>query len=110
MYAGEQLTINSYDDDSLHLEEHMDEQRSSRYSDRVRANPLVGAIFEAHCQLHRQRLQQAANNAAAAQATVAAAAAGNPPAMDPNALNGGPPPTGALPSVASQPSANGAGA
>lgn len=105
---GVPTAINSYDDDPVHLEEHMDWQRTARYRDAVQRNPIVGMIAEAHCQQHRDRLQVAANNQAAA-AMLAAGAKTPTPTLDPQAL-GGPPPGGALPSPTIQPSLNGAAA
>lgn len=91
MLRGEELQVNSYDDDQTHLEEHDDFRRGARYQMLIRqpGGEQIDAIFEAHEQLHRDRLQQQANQQAAAQVVQQAAAAGNGPGLDPHAMAGG---------------------
>jgi hypothetical protein len=103
---------NTYDDDQVHVEEHVDFQRGSRYSQEVERNPMFGVVMEQHVAEHRQKLQDAANNAAAAR--MIEADPGGAPTLDPASLNGGQDaaqgaaPGGALPSPAGEPSPNGA--
>lgn len=97
--------INSYDDDQVHVEEHQDFMRGSRYAQETARNPMFGIVMEQHVALHQAKLQAAANNAAAA--AMIQADPGGEPTLDPAALGGGQP-QGALPSPAGEPSLNGA--
>lgn len=108
LMLGVQVPTNTFDDDSVHVEEHQDWMRGARYREAIARNPATQLYAEMHVQEHRQKLQDAANNAAAAQIAAEAAAKGNGPVLDPAALGGGGAPTGALPSPAGQPSLNGA--
>ena len=101
LLAGEFLGINDYDDDSTHVEEHEDFQRSARYQTRIRqpGGQLLDFLTTQHVNLHRQRMQDAANNAAAA--AMIQNDPGGEPTLDPQALaqgNGAIPPTAGLPS------------
>jgi hypothetical protein len=102
MLRGEQLGVNTYDDDQTHLEEHDDFRRGARYQMLIRqpGGDQIDAIFEAHEKQHRDRLQQQANNAAAAQMVQAGAGGSGPPALDAASLaqHAGLPPTSPLPS------------
>lgn len=111
--AGEQVPdlfpTNSYDDDQMHVEEHQDFQRGSRYAQEIAKNPLFGVIMEQHVAAHHTKLQNAANNAAAA--AMITADPGGEPTLDPGVVaagTGGAAPQGALPSGQGQPSLNGA--
>lgn len=59
MYRGQGLPINSFDDDELHIAEHEEEMRSSRYFKLMMENPQAAQILEDHVMLHRNRLQEA---------------------------------------------------
>jgi hypothetical protein len=59
LYQGMQLPINSFDDDDLHISEHEEEMRSSRYFRMMIENPQAAEIFEQHVMLHRDRRAQA---------------------------------------------------
>lgn len=117
MLRGEELPINTYDNDQLHLEEHQDFQKSSRHQQLARqpGGAAIQQIIEAHTTLHRDRLQQQANDAAAAQIAQTAAESGQP-GPDPAMLAGAAaapavpevpaetrPPEGALPSAGVEP-------
>lgn len=104
MMRGEQLGINTYDEDQTHLEEHDDFRRGARYQMHIRqpGGDMIDQIFEAHEKLHRDRIQQRANNAAAAQVVQQAAAAGNGAGLDPSML--GVPPVPAVPPTTAVPS------
>lgn len=104
MLAGETVEVNSFDDDQIHVEEHNDFRKGSRYQTlRNQPNgPQIMAIFEAHVQAHTDKLQAAANNQAAAEMAMTAAKTGSPgpdPAQVGAAAGGGTPPQ-ALPSPA----------
>jgi hypothetical protein len=53
MYLGQPLPINTYDDDDIHIAEHMDQMKSSKF---FRADSNIQAIMLAHLQLHQQRV------------------------------------------------------
>jgi hypothetical protein len=59
MYNGQGLPINTFDDDDLHIAEHQEEQRSSRYFKLMLTNPQAAGIFEQHVMLHMNRRTQA---------------------------------------------------
>lgn len=57
LMAGTEIPINSFDDDQAHLEGHQTFQKSARYARMVAQAPALGQIFEAHVQMHRDRIQ-----------------------------------------------------
>lgn len=61
MAMGEQLQINSFDNDQSHIEGHEDFQKSARYARMIANNPDIGQEFENHTMLHRERFTQAQN-------------------------------------------------
>ena len=61
---GDQVNINSYDDDEVHLEGHEEYQRSARYE---RMDDGIRALFEAHVEEHRARFTEQQEAAAASQ-------------------------------------------
>jgi hypothetical protein len=60
MYRGLQIPINIQDDDDLHIEEHKEEMRSSRYFNLMLANDPATQVFEQHLALHMHRKDEAA--------------------------------------------------
>jgi hypothetical protein len=60
MYRGVPLPINIYDDDDLHIEEHKEEMRSSRYFNLLLNGDPSTQIFEQHLALHMHRKDEAA--------------------------------------------------
>ena len=111
LIAGEQVGINSWDDDSLHVDEHNDFRNSARYATAISGpnGAIIAQNFEAHVQAHQDRRQKQANAQAAAQMAQTAAAQGNSP-PDPGLVAAGTgaadaqPPTDAVPSPPMQPS------
>lgn len=55
MYRGMKIPINSFDDDNLHIQEHEEEMRSSKYFKLMYEDPATAQILEDHVMLHRQR-------------------------------------------------------
>lgn len=64
MFDGQPMPINTYDDDDLHVSEHEEIMRGSRF---FKANPQIKQIFEGHVSLHRDRRMQAKEAEAKAQ-------------------------------------------
>jgi hypothetical protein len=93
LLKGNQLPINSYDDDELHVAGHSDMQKTSRYAN---SDDSVKAVTEAHVQAHRDRIaaKQMANMPPPEQMQL--------PGVSPPQQNGVPP-TPALPSPATIP-------
>jgi hypothetical protein len=60
MYRGIPLPINIQDDDDLHIEEHKEEMRSSRYFNLLLKGDPAAQIFEQHLALHMHRKDEAA--------------------------------------------------
>jgi hypothetical protein len=54
MYQGQPVPINSFDNDEIHIAEHQDSMKSSKF---FRADQQVQALMVMHVQLHQQRLQ-----------------------------------------------------
>lgn len=107
MLRGEAVPINTFDDDSIHIDEHQDFQKSSRWRELAKrpGGQIIQARYEAHVQAHRDRAQQAATAAATAAAAQKALETGQP-GPDPAMVPGGPvlgagggTPEGALPST-----------
>lgn len=119
MLRGEPLPINTFDNDAIHIEEHQDFQKSSRYA-QLATQPggqLVQQAIEAHVDAHRQRASGQATAAAVgqmAQTAMEKGVAGPDPALalpgpDPGMVSSGDPlaggtPDGALPSGEAGPS------
>jgi hypothetical protein len=101
--SGDQFPTNVYDDDELHLEGHMEFQKSATYEETIRANPAIGQTFEQHVDEHRQKVVQAQDLQQQQQmqqvAAHSAAAAPTPPPGNgsgpPGAVPSGQPSTGA---------------
>jgi len=53
LYQGTPLPINSTDNDEIHIEEHSDEMKSSKW---FRSGMQIQALFDAHISLHKDRL------------------------------------------------------
>jgi hypothetical protein len=58
MIEGNQIGLNDYDDDKFHIDSHTDFQKTSRYAG---LPTETKQLFEAHVNLHRQRLVQQTN-------------------------------------------------
>lgn len=54
MYRGQPLPINSFDNDTIHIGEHEDQMKSNKF---FRSDPRIQALFYAHVNLHKQRLE-----------------------------------------------------
>lgn len=81
---GEQLPVNSYDNDETHIEAHREFQKSERFERMVRANPDIAAIVEEHVKQHLDRV--VANQLAAMQPPVPP---GSQKTVPPVSQNGG---------------------
>jgi hypothetical protein len=55
LYRGLEIPINSFDDDDLHIQEHEEEMRSSRYFRLMLDGDPAAQLFEDHVMLHRNR-------------------------------------------------------
>jgi hypothetical protein len=76
MYRGLKIPINIQDDDDLHIEEHKEEMRSSRFFNlQLKSDPAV-EIFEKHLALHMQRKDDAQQAEQQQQMQMAQAQAG----------------------------------
>ena len=76
MYRGLPIPINIQDDDDLHIEEHKEEMRSSRFFNLTLQNDPAVQIFEQHLALHMQRKDDAAQAEQQQQMQMAQAQAG----------------------------------
>jgi hypothetical protein len=93
MASGEQITVNPFDADQVHIEEHENFQKTAKYRRLVTDNPAVAAMFETHVEAHKAKLaQQAVDMSGAGQPALPGAQMQLPPGAQPvPATNGQPP-------------------
>jgi hypothetical protein len=85
MCLGEEVTVNSFDNDQGHVTAHQEFRKTARYRRTVAQNPDVDAMFEAHVSAHKERMaQQALDMSGAGQLQLPDVGAGPPQPPSPN--------------------------